>query len=231
MRKFGGPNSAVIGAAAGLLLVSYAVPGLMRVVYGGGPGERSLYMKLPLEQPRFHWQFADREALLAGSLEIAIHGADGRDTVLTVFRDGAWAPGWRAIESSRGVGEIYFGFVGDVGVRTHPKDSVVVRLRAVEDLDGIGAHRRGVLPTGEYQASASYSNLIGHPLIPLFPTGRSPVAYIGCWRETWDLDVTEEAGWRGALSEDRPFVLATRLSSVFDNAFERGTDGDRCAKR
>jgi hypothetical protein len=46
--------------AVGLVLYA-AVSGwsLQRWMLGGGPGERELYVKLPLQQPRFHWYFRD----------------------------------------------------------------------------------------------------------------------------------------------------------------------------
>ncbi len=75
---------------------------LKRAFFGGGAGERSLYMKLPLDLPRFHWQFASEDDVLAGRLEVAIARHDGPDTVLTVFRDGRMQEGWNAIDSDRG---------------------------------------------------------------------------------------------------------------------------------
>lgn len=211
-------------------LIQQTPNALGRLIFGGGAGERSLYLKLPLDEPRFHWKFWDQDALLAGSLEIAIHGDQGRDTVLTVFSEGSMAPGWEPIETSRGEGEIYFGFIGDVQVWTDPEDSIVVRMSVVGDLDGIGRYHRGVLRRGEYEAVASYSVLTGHPRIGVFEQ-EDPRAYIGCWRAEWSLDVTADEGWRGAGDEDSDRVVGGRLGDLLEFAFgDRGTDGYRCAE-
>jgi len=184
-------------------------------------------MKLPLEQPQFHWYFVDETALLSGSLEIEIHGAGGRDTVLTVFRDGRMAPGWEPItRDSRG---IYFGFTGGGQVWTEPEDSLVIRLRVSEDLDGVGAHRTGVLRKGEYEAVASYSHLTGHPGVFRLRASDEPTAFIGCWRTKWKLDVTREHGWMGSVANEPDSTGDGFGRRVLKRALApKGTDGFRC---
>ena len=117
---------AVRGLAPILLLVVLFTgrQSALRWVLGGAAGERSFYIKLPLEQPRFHWYFLDEAALLRGSLEIEIHGASARDTVLTVFREGRFGPGWEPISRARG--GVYFGFVGGGHVWTEADRKSVV---------------------------------------------------------------------------------------------------------
>ena len=216
--------------AIGLLLFA-AVPGnrLQRWVFGGGRGERGIYMKLPLQQPRFHWYFSDEPALLSGSLEIAIHGASGRDTTLTVFSDGQMAQGWSPI--SRDHRGIYFGFVGGEKIWTDPSDSVVVTLVVTEDLEGIGAYQRGILPEGRYRAVASYDLLTGHPDFGLVRRDGEPMASVGCWRSKWQLDVIEERGWRGAVTEEESPWRGGWRGRIERWAFApRGTDGFRCVE-
>ncbi|TVP78233.1 MAG: hypothetical protein EA352_02310 [Gemmatimonadales bacterium] len=208
----------------------FASDGLMRMVSGGGPGDRSLYMKLPLDDVRFHWKFFDKEAFLEGSLEVEIHGATGRDTVLTVFRDGEISPDWHPIDSQRGEGEIYFGFIGEVEVWTHRRDSVVVRLHAARDLEGIGRYEEAVLPEGSYEASASYSILTGHPRFRLFSQPSEPRAYIGCWRSKWEMELSGEPGWTGTRGEPEDSRFLARLAQMMPSVgAEQGTDGSRCA--
>jgi len=220
----------VVFFVASLWVITKLNEGLVRAFYGGGPGERGLYMKLPLDLPRFHWQFASEEALLAGSLEIEIVGDEGRDTVLTVFRDGEMGEGWRAIDSDRGEGEVYFGFISDGRVPTHPDDSVIVRLEAVEDLHGMGRWYTAVLPSGTYEAVSSYGILTGHPTVAAFlePERDDPTAYISCWRSRWPLQVTERRGWAGTPedAEERfggAFGFLQKVAPA-----DRGTDGTVC---
>ncbi|MCJ7630069.1 MAG: hypothetical protein MUO50_16975 [Longimicrobiales bacterium] len=216
--------------AVGLVLFA-VVPGssLQRWVFGGGRGERELYMKLPLQQPRFHWYFLDEAALLSGSLEIAIHGASGRDTTLTVFSDGQMTPGWSPM--SRDKRGIYFGFVGGGKNWTEPGDSLVVTLVVTKDLEGIGAYRKGILPKGRYRAVASYSRLTGHPDFGLLRRNGEPTASVSCWRSRWQLDVIEERGWIGAVTEEEGPSGGGWLGKMEKWALgPRGTDGFRCVE-
>jgi hypothetical protein len=208
--------------------------GLTRAFFGGGAGDRSLYMKLPLDLPRFHWKFADEAAVLAGSLELEMAGPDGRDTVLTVFRDGEMQPGWRAIETDRGEGELYFGFIFDGQVPTHPRDSVIVRLEAVEDLAGKGRWHTAVLPEGTYRTVASYSTLTGHPTLASLVPGTDddgPRAYVGCWRELWPLRISKPSGWAGTPDdrEERWYGGGPDFLSRISPE-ERGEDGAVCVE-
>jgi hypothetical protein len=214
-----------------VLVVAAIVPGWRadRWVFGGGRGERGFYMKLPLEQPRFHWYFQDESAFLAGSLKIEIHRDSRRDTTLTVFEAGHFAPGWAPINrDQRG---IYFGFVGGESIWTEPADSLVVTLEVTHDLQGIGAYRKGVLSAGRYQAVASYGRLTGHPDFGLLGRHREPTAFVSCWRSQWPLQVTEDRGWQGSVAEQpNPFGdgwvgrMEARLLAP------HGTDGVRCVE-
>lgn len=222
----------VVTFVASLFVITSLNEGLVRAFYGGGPGERGLYMKLPLDLPRFHWQFASEEALLAGELEIEIVRHEGEDTVLTVFRDGEMGDGWRAMESDRGEGEVYFGFIFDGRVPTHADDSVIVRLDAVEDLHGMGRWYTAVLPAGTYEAVSSYGILTGYPTVAaVLGTERDdPTAYISCWRSRWPLQVTEHRGWMGTPEErgERFGGVVGFVEKVAPT--ERGTDGRVCVE-
>lgn len=215
--------------AAGLIL--YVVISGWRVerwVLGGGGGERGLYIKLPLEGPRYHWYFGDEAALLKGSLRIDIRGASGRDTTLSVFDQGRMSPGWSFIGRRRD--GAYFGFMGGGEIWTEPKDSVVVTLDVPEDLEGMGAYRQGVLRSGHYRAVASYGRLTGHPDFGLLGGRREPTAYVSCWRSKWPLVITEQRGWMGRASDEeqgRGGWLG-KLDEVI--SARRGTDGFRCVK-
>jgi len=219
----------ILLAGAALFILFPGKHALGRWALGGGPGARSVYMKLPLEQPQFHWYFRDEAAFLEGSLEIEIHGAHGRDTVLTVFSQGEMAPGWRPI--SRDERGIYFGVIGGGGVWTEPRDSLVVRLRVARDLAGVGAYRKGVLPKGQYEAVASYMNLIGVGGVSSLGKSKAPTAFVGCWRTRWPLEVTSEKGWLGPVAEEeRVFPAGWRGWVLRRLAGRYGTDGFPCVE-
>lgn len=221
----------VVELLAIVLVLAIVLPGwsLNRWVFGGGRGERELYMKLPLKQPRFHWYFQDEVALLAGSLQIEVHRGSGHDTILTVFETGHLSPGWAPI--SRDQRGIYFGFVGKGPIWTEPADSLVVTLKVTHDLDGIGAYRKGVLREGSYRAVASYSRLTGHPDFRLLGRDRDPTAFVSCWRSKWELEVTEERGWQGSLAEEGLPSEQGWLGKIEEQLFgPRGTDGFRCVE-
>jgi hypothetical protein len=213
-----------------VLVVPILMDGVMRGLWGGGPGERGLYMKLPLDLPRFHWRFASEQALMAGSLEVEIVGRDGRDSVLTVFRNGEMGKGWRVIETDRGEGETYFGFIYNGRVPTHHQDSVIVRFEAVEDLYGMGRWYTAVLPAGTYEAVSSYGILTGHPAVAGLPGRRTePRAYISCWRSKWNLQVVERRGWMGTPEDEQKRFGALSLIQRFTPA-DRGTDNAVCVE-
>lgn len=139
------------------------------------------------------------------------------------------ATGWSPI--SRDNRGIYFGFVGGGTIRTELGDSVVVTLVVTEDLDGIGAYRRGILPQGRYRAVASYGNLTGHPNFGLFGRDGEPTAFVSCWRSKWQLDVIEDRGWMGAVTEEVRSSDGGLLRKMAGLAFgSRGTDRARCVE-
>ncbi|WP_396216612.1 hypothetical protein, partial [Gemmatimonas sp.] len=56
--------------------------------------ERTLYFKLPLEGVRFHWEFLEPSAFLAGELTLRIINTN-RDDTLVIFHDGKISDGWQ----------------------------------------------------------------------------------------------------------------------------------------
>lgn len=187
--------------------------------------ERTLYFKLPIEGARFHWQFQDRDAFLAGELTLRIINKD-RDQTLVVFRDGTIHDGWRMIGDARRDGAFYFGFTTDDRIRTAPNDSLVLTLTVADDLPGRGPHREGVLPAGTWEATGTYSALYGgswNPVHFLVLRGDPPVAYLQCWDDVWPIHVTKTEGWNGSKPEDDR--ASTFLRRVWP---ERGVDGRRC---
>jgi hypothetical protein len=139
------------------------------------------------------------------------------------------APGWSPI--SRDERGIYFGFISDEKIWTEAGDSVVVTLVVTEDLEGIGAYRRGILREGRYRSVASHSLLTGHPDFGLVRRDGEPRAYIGCWRSKWPLDVIEERGWMGAATEEPSPQEREWPGKLAEWAFgPRGTDRFRCVE-
>jgi hypothetical protein len=199
-------------------MMDVPVPG-----FEGAATSRDVYFKLPLEQPRFHWRFTDREAFLAGRLSLSITSSDGRRQDIVVFDDGAIADGWHEISGPQDDGSMYFGFSSTVDFLTASRDSIEVELVVLEDLHGVGAWNEGVLPAGRYVASASYSTLTGKRWFDWITQERNdPTAYISCWHQTWPLEITRNEGWRGAQEPGQGLTPS--------DAFARGTDGARCVK-
>jgi len=220
------------------------------------PIDRRLYFKLPLKQPRFHWQFLEKEAFLAGSLTLRII-RDGAVESLVVFQDGTIAEGWEPMAAVSGVNEeIYFGFTSSTLYATAPGDSLEIELVAGEPLAGIGAYQQGTLPAGRYLSTGSFSRLIDDtsaqwvaliaamkgirrdelesmPEIQALRERLSAIegrqeymAFMECWRQPWSVTITAEEGWLPAAQAARSRALTSRLAGAPD---EVGTDGRSCA--
>ena len=204
--------------------------------------DRSLSFKLPLEQPRFHWRFLEKDAFLAGSLMLRIIH-DGAVESIVVFQDGTIAEGWEPMAGMprsegnmagrgrpyvSGVNEdIYFGFTSSTRYATAPGDSLEIELVVVEPLAGIGRYRQGTLPAGRYLSTGSFSGFIfanWEALSDAAAQGHS-MAFMECWRQPWSLTITAEEGWMTMPAAQRAarILLASQLPD------EMGLDGRSCA--
>lgn len=189
------------------------------------PANRTLYFKLPIEGVRFHWEFQDAAAFLAGELTLRIVN-DNRNETLVVFRDGRIQPGWEMIGDAKKDGSFYFGFSTDERFRTAKDDSLIITLKVVKDLLGRGPHSEGVLAVGTWQATGTYSALYGrrwNPLDVVVLTGGAPVAFMECWANTWPVTITKNEGWKGAkpAGEDDVGFLRKLIQA-------RGVNGQLC---
>jgi hypothetical protein len=203
-----------------VLLFSGSIP--FRVFFAPA-AERTLYFKLPLEGVRFHWTFLDPEAFLSGELTLRILNKD-RDQTLVVFRDGEVHDGWEMIGDALPDSSFYFGFATTHRVRTRADDSLVITLKATNDLLGRGPYSEGVLAAGVWQMTGTYSSLYGgrwNPIDLLVLRGDPPIAFLQCWRGGWPLTITEAEGWMGAKPEGED-GLFRRLRKP------RGTNGRAC---
>jgi len=54
---------------------------------------RQISLKLPLQQPAFHWTFMSKEKYLAGKLVLRIKRGD-KTTEITIFKDGKITQDW-----------------------------------------------------------------------------------------------------------------------------------------
>ena len=149
------------------------------------PMDRTLYFKLPLAQPRFHWKFTNKDLYLSGKLVLRII-RDEQINEIVVFNKGEITKGWEAICSESGPQDnaIYFGFHSTARYSTTPNDKVELELIAKEDLDGIGRLQTGVLKAGTHKALGN---------LKIYSTD-SDTAYIE-WQDKWLLDITSEEGW------------------------------------
>jgi len=210
----------VFGLLAAALLTLGATPFAASFVPAA---ERTLYFKLPVERARFHWRFLDPEAFLSGELTLRILNK-GHDQTLVVFRDGKILDGWEMIGEARPDGSFYFGFATTHRVRTKADDSLVITLKAPNDLLGRGPYSEGVLAAGVWQMTGTYSSFYGgrwNPIDLIVLRGDPPVAFMQCWKNVWPITITRGEGWNGAKPEHEGGLFGS-LSKP------RGTNGRAC---
>lgn len=191
------------------------------------PASRHLYIKLPLEQPRFHWRFESAAEFLSGSLTIRII-RDASQVDAVIFDDGVISEGWRPIGEDRG-GTIYFGFVSSKPYLTAPGDSLEIELHVPRDLAGQGQLATGILRAGLYSSTGSYSTIADRSRA--LPEELLPLAIMQCWREKWPLVITGDQGWLGpeaAAQARAPRRELGPVASWFAGAPPRGTVSDYC---
>ncbi len=185
--------------------------------------ERTLYFKVPLEGVRFHWEFLEPSAFLAGELTLRIINKK-RDETLVVFRDGRISAGWEMIGTNTRDSAFYFGFSTGRRYVTAADDSLIITLRAPKDLRGHGVYKEATLPAGTWQSTGTYSSIYGgrwNPLDFLVRAGKPPMAFMECWDTVWPMRVTRNTGWGGLkpVNED---------SGVFSRIKNQGVDGRVC---
>lgn len=182
------------------------------------PRERSISLKLPLQQPRFHWTFMSREDFLSGKLLLRIM-RDGQSNEIVIFEKGLFSDGWEAmpLPNDPNKGEIYFGFISTRKYLTAPGDKLELELTVTKDLLGVGALQTGTLPAGKYKSRGTYSGLIDEYDITLLAQelakeGKMPAeeqqvlldklramyeykAFLQSWIDQWPLKITSQKGW------------------------------------
>lgn len=182
------------------------------------PRERAISLKLPLQQPRFHWTFMSREDFLLGKLVLRIL-RKGKLNEIIIFEGGQFSDGWEAMPFTRDPnrGEIYFGFLSTRKYLTAPGDELELELIVTKDLLGIGAFQTGILPAGTYTSRGTYSGLINESNTSWlaeelkkesrFSTSEQEAllkkhheimdyrAFMESWKDQWPLKITGEKGW------------------------------------
>ena len=210
------------------------------------PVERSIYFKLPLRQPNFHWKFLGREKLLSGKLILQV-SRDDTASEIVVFENGQISNCWREIPSSHGPSEqaIYFGFESTCRYLTAPRDELTIELTVPCDLAGIGSIMTGTLSAGVYSSKAKFTGLTQEYQAPeslirklgedknlstdqkkaILERHRSNQqyrAFVGAWTEQWPLKITSRKGW---LSEEKAEEYSRWYSDFVI------VPGSLCAKR
>ena len=195
------------------------------------PRERSIYFKLPLLQPIFHWKFNSRNDFLSGKLVLRIIRNENTDEI-TIFEGGNMTDGWESIGIPPALpqGEIYFGFQSTKKYLTAPGDLLQIELKVTKDLDGIGGVETGILPAGTYLSKGRYSGLIDM-MMPIMDgketffnfmtedqrdTVRGQFEYkawVDNWDERWSLKITSNKGW---LSEEQR-ISTEKMSNLMNS--------------
>ena len=182
------------------------------------PRERAISLKLPLQQPRFHWGFMSRKDFLSGRLLLRII-RDVESTEIVIFENGQFSDGWEAMQPPPKLGkeEIYFGFSSTGRYLTAPGDKLELELTVTKDLEGMGARQTGILPAGKYKSRGTYSWLVdefdtsalGEELAKECKMSSPEVegllnklramsehkAFLESWKDQWPLKITGQKGW------------------------------------
>lgn len=204
------------------------------------PRERAIHLKLPLQQPTFHWSFLSRKDFLSGKLLLHII-RDGESEEIVIFKNGQLSDGWEAMPLPKGPnkGEIYFGFISTRKYLTAPVDKLQLELIVNKDLPGIGALQTGVLPAGKYTSKGTYSGLVDEYdttslAEELEKEGKMPPAeqeallnklcamyeykaFLESWTDQWHLKITSQKGW---LPDDRASGLKAMLDERLNTKVE-----------
>ncbi len=201
------------------------------------PHERGLSLKLPLLQPEYHWTFMSKADFLSGKLVLRIIRGEKNEEIV-IFEKGKFSDGWKEMSEQQveGRGEIYFGFVSTKKYLTAPNDKLELELTVTKDLPGIGAEKSGILPSGIYKSTGTYSGLLddfessalGKQLlekeviteeeqkqIDVLRSAIEYKAFLEDWKEQWSLNITSQKGW---LTDEQLFKMdqarSRRLNSV-----------------
>ncbi len=159
------------------------------------PDFRRIYLKLPLDDVRFHWKFQEKAILLAGNLTLTIKRGETTET-LVIFHDGAVSDEWEILPCCEpGPDEMYFGFTSKQNILVSEKDRVELKLSTKGDVKGIGPDKTGILKQGDY---ASFTQFKIYHLEKT--TGEKDVwAFLNNdgWNINWKMEVTSQLGWMG----------------------------------
>jgi hypothetical protein len=179
--------------------------------------ERSISLKLPLQQADFHWVFKNRYDFLAGKLALRITRA-GKSEDIIIFEKGKLSDGWQSLPTTPNMGDgAYFGFVSAKKYPTAPGDALELELTVTKDLNGIGPTETGILSAGTYKAKGSYSGLLDEfntSLLTADMTKKHGMvteedgkllnkmhemydykAFLETWATQWPLKMTGNKGW------------------------------------
>ena len=182
------------------------------------PRMRTISLKLPLLQPKFHWSFLSQSDLLSGKLTLRIIRNE-EPAEIVIFENGQFTDGWEAMPFSNGPnrGEIYFGFISKNKYATAPSDSLELELTVRKDLAGIGPRQTGTLAAGTYKTRGTYSGLIDdydvsrirkelakegkfsaskqEDLLKKMREMYENKAFLQSWTDQWSLEITSNKGW------------------------------------
>ncbi|MCK5594637.1 hypothetical protein KAI19_00490 [bacterium] len=197
------------------------------------PQMRQISLKLPLQQPAFHWTFMSKEKYLAGKLVLRIKRGD-KTTEITIFKDGKVTQGWKpmAMPQNPKAGEIYFGFESSTKYATAPNDTLEIELHVNKDLSGIGAIQIGILPKGIYKTQGTYSGLIDkYKVSESFKDVPKETldklkkmyefkAFLENWKQQWELKITGDDGW-----------LSVEQRQSFENAMKQMQEEEKTANK
>jgi hypothetical protein len=150
--------------------------------------KRSIYLKLPLKQPEYHWIFNDRKTFLSGSLKLFVTRGINTQEII-IFENGHIGEGWEPLSDQKDKNEnkIYFGFVSKQNYEVNESDDVKIVLSVLKDIPGIGYDQEGILKEGLYTSN--------NGRFKIYDDGKQAFLCGDDWKDKWELTITSSKGW------------------------------------
>jgi len=177
---------------------------------------RRIYLKLPLLQPRFHWQFSEKDKFLEGNLILIIKSQNKR-TEIPIFGKGIISKDWEEMTCSHGntQNNCYFGFISKITFPVSETDEVFLTLKVNNDISGIGSTMKGLLKAGMYKTFSQFKMFHLEE-----STGEKDLyAFLNNsdWSILWKLEKTADKGWMEEAYNKKkriPLTSSKQMNSI-----------------
>ena len=151
--------------------------------------DRKIYLKLPLEGPKYHWRFTDKNKCLESTLTLIIKSPE-RVEQSVIFSEGTLSSDWEYMSCSESQTQMYFGFKSLKNFNIAATDTITIDFKINDDLKGIGSEMKATLKAGHYKSS-------GKCKIYNIKDKENFYCYItkDNWEKLWPMEKTSDKGW------------------------------------